>query len=318
MRARVYKSHQKLLTCKIIESGQMVQAYALGNLLKNENTVVVGDYVNVEKLGESEFQINQVEERKSEIFRIFVRESRKKVTAANCDSLCVVMSLSRPQYKRGILDRYLVRAVQWGLEPIVIFNKMDQFEESGEVDMVFEAKRLESLGATVFEISAIKQLEYTPRFLKNGFKELQEHLSQKTAVFVGQSGVGKSQCITALSQGEIELKTQEVGKVGKGQHTTTWSELVECSNFTLIDSPGIRSFSLEDIPESDLIHYFPDLEQYSVKCKFTNCTHENQTNNCAFWSISDTETRDMVFSRLESFQRIKEELSEISDWNRKY
>lgn len=305
------------MTCKILESGKMIQAVALGNLLKNENTVVVGDYVNVEKINEQEWQIDQVEERKSEIFRIFVRESRKKVTASNCDALCIVVSLSKPAYKRGILDRYLVRAAQWNLEPIVIFNKMDQFSDEN-IDVVFEAERLSSIGAKVFEVSAIEGEKYKPRFLSRGYQELETELKDKTAVFVGQSGVGKSQTITALSNGAIELKTQEVGKVGKGQHTTTWSELVEGPNFTLIDSPGIRSFSLEDIPESELIHYFPDLEEYSVLCKFTNCAHEANSNGCSFLTISDDATRKIVYSRLESFQRIKSELSEISDWNRKF
>ena len=50
MRARVYKSHQKYLICKILEIGEIVSAVVLGNLLKNDSSVVVGDYVNVEKM----------------------------------------------------------------------------------------------------------------------------------------------------------------------------------------------------------------------------------------------------------------------------
>ncbi|PIP95441.1 MAG: ribosome small subunit-dependent GTPase A [Bdellovibrio sp. CG12_big_fil_rev_8_21_14_0_65_39_13] len=319
MRARVYKSHQKYLTCKILETGEIVSAVALGNLLKNDSSVVVGDYVNVEKMQDGdEWQINQVEERSSEIFRIFVRESRKKVTAANVDALVIVMSLTRPAFKRGILDRYLIRASQWELKPIVIFNKMDEFEPQGDFDIVFEAERLKGIGAQVYEISAIKKEAYLPRFLPQGYDQLIEALVGKTAAFVGQSGVGKSETISALSGGEITLKTQEVGKVGKGQHTTTWSELAECSKFALIDSPGIRSFSVEDILASDLIHYFPDIEEVSLKCKFTNCKHQENSQGCAFVLEADQKNREALFSRLESYQRIREELGEVSDWQKKF
>lgn len=319
MRARVHKSHQKYLTCKILETGEIVSAVALGNLLKNDSTVVVGDYVNVEKMQDAdEWQINQVEERTTEIFRIFVRESRKKVTAANCDALVIVMSLTRPGFKRGILDRYLIRATQWDLKPIVIFNKMDEFETSDDFDINFEAERLKGIGAEVFEISAIKKDSYQPRFLALGYTDLIEALKGKTAAFVGQSGVGKSETISALSDGEITLKTQEVGKVGKGQHTTTWSELAECSHFTLIDSPGIRSFSVEDISGTELIHYFPDIEEVSLRCKFTNCKHQENSQGCAFIAEADQKNREALFSRLESYQRIREELGDLSDWQKKF
>ena len=316
MRARVYKSAKREFDCKILESGKMCVATCKGNLLKN-GQVVVGDYVQIEKTNEDEYVILSVEPRESEIFRLLVRENKKKVTASNIDRLVILNSVSKPAFKRGIVDRFLVRASQWGVKPIVVFNKMDQYDQS-EFDILFEAARLRDLGAECFEICAKQPDTYEPQYLEKSFKEFKESLAGKTAVFLGQSGVGKSKTISALSGGEVDLKTQQVGKVGKGSHTTTWSEIVELENFSLIDSPGIRSFSLDDIDPEELLSCFPDLEEISIHCKFNNCSHEEHVKGCAFFHNDWEEAKkERVLSRLESFQRIKEEISQTPFWAKK-
>ena len=87
-----------------------------------------------------------------------------------------------------------------------------------------------------FEVSAKDGSDYSLQCLDNGIEELRAELSGKTAIFLGQSGVGKSSLINRLSGGEFELKTKEIGRAGKGTHTTTWSEILEFEDFTLIDS----------------------------------------------------------------------------------
>lgn len=318
MRARIYKSDKRFFECKIESTGEIVKATAIGNLLKKGETLVVGDWVGIEEIPETkELMITTLEERSSEIFRIIVRESRKKVTAANCDLLIILTSVSRPQYKRGFIDRFLARACQWGIRPIVVFNKMDEFDES--FDICFEEKRLERLGVKCFEMTALNS-EYTPKYLKSGFKELKEEIHDRTSIFLGQSGVGKSETINSLSDGKFELRTNEVARVGKGSHTTTWSEIVDLDGFCTIDSPGIRSFSLEDLDPEDLISYFPDLEELATECKFTNCAHEENSKGCAFWSTYEPESfeGELVHSRLESFHRIYDEISALPFWQKKF
>ena len=48
-----------------------------------------------------------------------------------------------------------------------------------------------------------------------GITDLRKELSGKTAIFLGQSGVGKSSLINRLSGGEFELKTKEIGRAEK-------------------------------------------------------------------------------------------------------
>ncbi len=330
IKARIFKSHQRVFTCKVVQNdehhsplvGELIEACALGNLLKHDENIVVGDYVHLKKDDTNHtFTIMDVLPRKNEIFRRLVREKKKKVTASNCDLLVIVSSVSEPKYKRGIVDRFILRAHQWGIKPILVFNKMDEYDamstaDSDPVDLIFEEKRLEILGVQCFEICA-KDALYKPRYLSLGFQDLQGILKDKTSIFLGQSGVGKSKAITHLTEIKKELLSREVGKVGKGTHTTTWSEIIEEGEYTIIDSPGIRSFGVDDVLESELNALFPDVEEMATRCKFSNCQHTDNAKGCYFQSLVPTElSNQLLMSRLESYLRLKSEIAAIPDYEK--
>jgi ribosome biogenesis GTPase len=313
VKARVFKSAKREFDCKILETGEMVIATALGNLLKgDENTIVVGDFVLIENK-----TIVEVLPRTNEMYRLIIREQKKKVTASNCDLLVIVSSVSKPEYKRGIVDRFLVRAHQWGIRPLMVFNKMDEYDQN-ILDIQFEFDRMNNLGIECFEVSAALP-GYEKQYLDLGLVDLKSRLLHKTSIFLGQSGVGKSRLISQVSDGKINLLSNEVGRVGKGKHTTTWSEIVDCESMSLIDSPGIRSFGVEDLLEEDLITYFPDLEAGAVQCKFSNCAHAEDSKGCYFFTKLDQSSREtqLLMSRLESFCRMKEEISETPSYLKK-
>ncbi len=315
MRARIFRSAKRVFDCKIQESGQMVPATALRELIKGrEAHIVVGDEVELSKVEETgEYQIKQIYPRNNEIFRIIPREQKRKAIASNIDLMVIVMSVSKPEFKRGLLDRYLVRSIQWDVPALVVFNKMDEWE-GAEIDLNFEKDRIETLVNDFFEVSAVDG-SYIPAFLPNSMQELRTTLKGKIAIFMGQSGVGKSQLITALSGGEIELLSREIGKGGKGSHTTTWAEMVDCRYFLLIDSPGVRSFAMDDIILEDIDAYFPDLAQLFTKCKFTTCTHLENAKGCYFNDL-DPEKREsqLILSRLETYLRLCEEVETRPSW----
>ncbi len=317
MRGRILKSSMREFTCRLVEGGERVQATAYGSLLKNDD-LVVGDYVEIERQSD-EYVITKLHERTNEIYRLLVREQKKKVTAANVDYMVILCSVSKPSFKRGFLDRFLVRARQWNITPLIVFNKMDEFKPK-KLDLAFEIERMIFSGVRCFEIAA-KSPALAPAYGGESFEVLSDLLHSKTALFVGQSGVGKSTTINALTGGEVELRTQEVGKVGKGTHTTTWSEIVECAGLDLIDSPGIRSLSLEDLDPEGLIELFPEIQGLAASCKFSNCQHTGQAGGCAFFHgeevlKADEHTREIIQSRLEAYQRIHEEIAQIPHWER--
>lgn len=315
LKARVNKSGKREFECRLLDSGDMITATALGNLLKgDENTIVVGDYVMIDGN-----KIVEVLPRTNEIYRLIIREQKNKVTASNCDLMVIVSSVSRPEYKRGIVDRFLVRAHQWGIRPLIVFNKMDEYEEfKDQMDIKFEFDRMDKLGIECFELSAADE-NYKPRHLSLGLEDLKQRLHHKTSIFLGQSGVGKSRLISQVSEGKITLLSNEVGKVGKGKHTTTWSEIVDCESMSLIDSPGIRSFGVEDLLEEELITYFPDLEEGAVQCKFSNCEHNENSKGCFFYTKLDQNAYEtqLIMSRLESYLRMKEEISQTPSYLKK-
>ncbi len=275
---------------------------------------MAGDKVLLEKNGD-DYQIVELLERTNEIFRLIIRERKKRITASNCDLVIITTSVSGPPYKQGIIDRFATRAFQWGLPAIVVFNKMDEFQNDFDID--FEMRRLENIGIECFDVSATYP-ENPSGFGRGSFEDLKKKLFKTQSIILGQSGVGKSELVTSLSQRKVVLRTYEIAKSGKGSHTTSWSEMIDCGSFRIIDSPGIRSFSLDDILPEELIDLFPDLLPISLTCKFNDCRHESSSKGCAFYGGDiDPQTADIIKSRLLSYKKIMEELSEIPAWQKK-
>ena len=311
-KAKIIKSSKRVFECKL-ESAEVVNATALGKIFKTQKPVV-GDWVEIQKTQQDEYEILSIIERRNEIYRQLVREKKKKVIAANIDLICIVMSVSKPEFKRALLDRYLLRSVQWEIPTVVIFNKMDEFED--QIDIEFESKRIKGLIIDSFEISSTNK-SYQKRFLSKGLDELKEMFNQKTAILMGQSGVGKSKLISAISGGEIELISGKLAKVGKGAHTTTWAEIISFDNFDLVDSPGVRTLSINDISIDDLNRLFPDIFPYFQHCKFNDCRHEESSKGCFFNSLDENNIDNQIaLSRLDSYLRFKDEIEEIPEWQR--
>lgn len=317
IKARIFRSSKRHFDCQRSDTKEIVTATALATLLK-EDHIVVGDWVNLipPPMPGQEWVIESVAERSNFIFRNLPRVQKKNVIAANIDVLLVVVSAGVPAYKRGLVDRYLVRSDYWNIPAYVIFNKMDLYEES-EFDVNFEADRLKWLNVESFEVSA-HDGKYQQRFLPQGMKELSKKLEGKTAILVGHSGVGKSRLITELSEGKIQLLSGETNRANKGSHTTTWAELIDGEKFALIDSPGIRSMSLSDLTKEELIMSFSDIQEFATKCKFSTCNHEENNKGCFFQKLNKEERESqLILSRLDSYKRILEEVSAMPDWQKK-
>ena len=318
IRARIFRSSKRHFDCQREDTKEVVQATALAMLLKGEDHLVVGDWVELSPPPTGgEWKIERAEERSNAIFRNLPREQKKKVIAANVDVMIVVMSAGKPSYKRGLVDRYLVRSDFWNVPAYVVFNKMDMHDPA-EFDLAYEAERLKWLNVKCFEVSA-EDPSYKPRYLSAGFEDLHRDLRGKTTILLGHSGVGKSRLITALSKGRVELLSGELGKIGKGAHTTTWAELIDAEDFTLIDSPGVRSMSLGDLTKQDLLYCFSDINEWSSKCRFSSsCQHDSNSKGCFFLELDQMKREDqMILSRLDSYKRILDEVSNIPDWQKK-
>ena len=216
-----------------------------------------------------------------------------KAVAANIDQIFVVIA-PYPQPHANLVDRYLVASEVVGIEPIILVNKTDLLDADA------------SLREAMDKLMAIyPTLDYRVLYTcskEQGLEELHDALRERTSVFVGQSGVGKSSLVNALLP-EAELRVGALSEnTQKGTHTTTTAQLfhLDCGG-SLIDSPGIREFGLWHMEREDVEQGFREFRPHLGLCKFRDCKHEAEPG-CAI--MAALESGEISSSRLESYRHI--------------
>lgn len=225
--------------------------------------------------------IERVEPRRGVLTRASRR--REHVLVANVDQLVIVISLVQPDLKPHLIDRYLAAAQQGGLKPVLCLNKSDLFPDPAELQPLVGVYA--QLGIPVFLCSARTGF---------GIDRLREQLRDRSTVFSGQSGVGKSSLLNAV-QPELALAVKSVSDVNqKGRHTTTYSQLIKL-NFGgwVVDTPGVRQLQLWDARPEEMEGYFPEFRPFVPLCDFPDCTHTHE-KGCA---VKDAVARRLITSR---------------------
>jgi ribosome biogenesis GTPase len=263
--------------------------------IQTTNPIAVGDQVNFEMEPNSgNGVIDKLHERRNYIIRKSINLSKQaQIIAANLDQAFLVVTLVSPRTSLGFIDRFLATAEAYRIPAILIFNKLDLFNEAG-LEVLADYKAIyERIGYPCYTVSA---LEGTNIDVIEGL------LKDKTTLFSGHSGVGKSSLINALLPGQ-EIRTNEVSEASdKGQHTTTFAEMHTLPfGGYLIDTPGIRELGIYDIRPEELGHYFVEIRALLNQCKYHNCRHVNEPN-CAV--IKAVEEGRIEVSRYESYLSI--------------
>jgi ribosome biogenesis GTPase len=226
-------------------------------------------------------------------------QGKLKPVAANIDQMLVVIA-PFPEPHVNLLDRYLVAAEAMDIEPAILLNKTDLLTEDPAL-----AERLDALLA-IYPTLGYRLLRTSTK--AGGLEELQAALRERTSVFVGQSGVGKSSLVNAL----LPEAAMRVGALSesrqKGTHTTTTAQLLhlECGG-SLIDSPGIREFALWHMTREQVEQGFREFRPYLGNCKFRDCRHE-QEPGCAI--LKAVSAGGITGERLESYRHIIVSLGE--------
>jgi ribosome biogenesis GTPase len=243
-------------------------------LTQTKNLVAVGDFVLFELEKDKEGSIAYVEERKSILSRQeHLRRRQKQIIAANIDQVLITVSVVKPPLKPSLVDRYIIAAFKGGMQPVIVLNKIDLLEEESPekelLDLFIATYR--SLKIPIISLSATTG---------EGIEELKTQMRGKASVFSGQSGVGKSSLINAMTG--LSLPVGDiVAKTLKGAHTTTTARLIPLDfGGWCIDTPGIRSFGVWDLQKEDLKNYFPEIDEISQHCRYPNCTHSHEPD-CA-------------------------------------
>ncbi len=259
------------------ENGQNVECKIKGNFrikgIKSTNPVAVGDQVEF-KLVEVEKDkeknqiglITNIIDRKNYIVRKSPNLSKQShIIAANIDQAFLVVTVNFPVTTTTFIDRFLASAEAYRIPCTLIFNKIDRYNWEQTIRMNELITLYESIGYRCL-MTSCKQ--------KIGLNILKDWMKNKTNVFSGHSGVGKSTLINLIEPG-VDLKTKEISDYhNTGKHTTTFSEMFELGfGGFIIDTPGIKGFGMLDMEKEEIGHYFPEIFSRLEKCQFYNCTH---------------------------------------------
>lgn len=302
MTGHVYKSTGSWYTVKT-EDDQVFECRIKGKFriqgIKSTNPIAVGDVVDFELDENSDSvtgTIYNIHDRKNYIVRKSVNLSKQThIIASNIDIVFLLITINNPPTTTSFIDRFLVTAEAYGIEAVLIFNKIDTFDEAMRDEQLYLQYIYSDIGYKFLKVSAIE---------KKGIDELKELMKGKVSMFSGHSGVGKSTLVNALEP-NLNLKTKNISEQSKqGQHTTTFAEMYDLSfGATIIDTPGIKGFGIVDLEPAEISGYFPEFFKLKDQCKFNNCLHKDEPN-CA---VKDAlENNKISWSRYNSYLKILE------------
>lgn len=268
---------------------------SLKGLLKKEKTqyknlITVGDFVLFQKSGD-EGIISQILPRRSVLSRADNLSRRKEqLIAANIDQVLITISIVNPQLKPPLVDRYIIATQRGGMEPVIVVNKIDLLDDKlhPEIDPVLTEQEQTLLEEFIlaYQIAGIPVILISAE-TGEGVDQLREVMKDKASVFSGQSGVGKSSLINAMTG--MDLKVGEtVDKTKKGAHTTTTTNLIPLSfGGWCIDTPGIKSFGVWDLKKDDVEAYFPEIHEAGAECKYPDCSHAHEADCAVHQAIEE-------------------------------
>lgn len=302
MTGRVYKSTGSWYTVKT-EQGESYQCRIKGKFrikgIKSTNPVAVGDFVDfkLETKGDDTIGIiHNIKDRKNYIIRKSVKLSKRThIIAANIDQVFLLVTLNNPPTFTGFIDRFLVTAEAYRIKAILLFNKIDTYDEEEILEIKYLAALYREIGYTCIGISSLTG--------KNVDKVV-ELMKGKVNVFAGHSGAGKSTLINKIYP-KLNLRTAEISEQHKqGQHTTTFAEMFDLPNDSkIIDTPGIKGFGIVDMEKDELSDYFPEFFALKSQCKFNNCLHLEEPG-CAVKEALEND--EIAWSRYKSYLQMIE------------
>jgi ribosome biogenesis GTPase / thiamine phosphate phosphatase len=274
------------------------------NGIRSTNPIAVGDIVDfaIDDEEENVGIITNIHERKNYIIRKSANLSKQShIIAANVDQAFLIVTIASPTTHISFIDRLLVVAEAYKIPAILVFNKTDLYNKSdleklAEWEHIYSKIGYECMHCNIFSqenIDAIKM-----------------KMKNKTNVFIGNSGVGKSSIINQIDS-SLNLRVGNISKQHtKGMHTTTYAEMFELDfGGYIVDTPGIKAFGLLEMEKHELYHFFPEIFEKSEECKFYNCTHIHEPGCAVLKALENNEI---------SATRYKSYLSMINDENDKH
>ena len=243
-----------------------------GNFRNRKITPVVGDYCKFDK---NTNYILEILPRKNYLLRPLV---------ANIDQGLIVTSLKTPLFSTNLLDKLITVLEINNIKPIICITKEDLLSEEEKEEYKEAINYYKKIGYQVFYNTEIEEI-------KKIFKD-------KTTVFTGQTGAGKSSLLNKLDP-SLNLEVGEVSiALGRGKHTTRVVELIKLFGGKLVDTPGFSSIDLSIYTGEQIRDSF--IEFRNSNCLYKDCSHTNEEMD-----VCDIKRRvdsnDIIPSRYENY-----------------
>lgn len=267
--------------------------------IKSTNPISVGDVVDFELEADNDKVsgvIHNIHDRANYIVRKSVNLSKQThVIASNIDQVFLMITINNPPTLTSFIDRFLVTSNAYSIKTVLLFNKIDTYDEDTLNEVRYLAHVYRKIGYECIGVSAVtgKNVDKVKALMHN-----------KVSMFSGHSGVGKSTLVNTIEP-TLNIKTKAISTLHmQGQHTTTFAEMFELSfGGQIIDTPGIKGFGVVDMEKEEIGDYFPEIFKLKQDCKFNNCLHIKEPN-CA---VKDALERDEISaSRYRSYVQIVE------------
>lgn len=210
----------------------------------------------------------------------FIRPS-----VANIDQGFLITSVKQPDFSTNLLDKLIVVMESHRVKPIICVTKMDLLSISEQTDIRSILSYYKKIGYTVLENTEVTKIK---KLFKN-----------KTSVFTGQTGAGKSSLLNRLDV-KLELETGEISlALGRGKHTTRHVELIELFGGKVLDTPGFSSLDFSSFTKEELRDAFIEFKNFP--CKYQDCMHLKETECCVKDAVKKGE---ILNSRYETYQKL--------------
>lgn len=220
---------------------------ARGIFRKDKIEFKVGDQVLI---NEETKTIEKLLPRKNELDRPVV---------SNIDEAFIITSLKDPDFSTNLLDKLLTVCEINKIKPVICFTKKDLLSKQDYKKIKPVIKYYKKMYKVIFNTQIFK--------IKKMFKN-------KTVVFTGQTGSGKSSLINKLDK-SLNFETNEISKaLGRGKHTTRYVTLVPLYNGFVLDTPGFSAISLDGYTNDQIKASFKEFDLYT--CPYKDCNHINE------------------------------------------
>ena len=262
--------------------GVIYQTSPRGVFRKHSIKPMVGDRVI---LDEGNFIIKDVLPRTS---------SLKRPAIANVDQILLVFSLSEPSFSYYLALKYLTYCNYQGVKAYLVLTKTDKSIDKEEERIKND---FGTIGVETFSVSNLTG---------EGVENVKELLEGKVSCLMGQTGAGKSSLLNSIEPNYERSIGEYSMALGRGKHQAKEVILLPYLNGYLADTPGFSSLEL-DMTELDVSHYFPGMQEDSLKCFYPNCLHVSEPKCAVKEKFLHSNIPSIIYdSYLKLLQEIKE------------